>query len=209
MKHLIPNAGLALDIDDTLADTNSYWVEELYKLYPHPTMTPEDIKKAHKMLEAAPHWQEPEPQAWMKAGREEGRMQDVLPLIENANHMVEKLRAIVPVVAYITARPESVRGVTQGWLARHGFPELPLILRPEHIPHEEGTLWKAGVLHELYPQILGIVDDSHSLIANLPEDYKGVIFLYGHHEPLRTDIRVVACNTWEEVVTKAQEVFKQ
>lgn len=50
----------------------------------------------------------------------------------------------------ITARPEEDEARTRDWLKRHGFAELPLVLRDnQHYPHTESARYKADKAREL------------------------------------------------------------
>ncbi len=65
--------------------------------------------------------------------------------------MTEQVRRKIAV--YVTIRPLGVAPGTQEYLASHGFPSAPIILRPDDIAHSDGNKWKAEVLHMLYPKI--------------------------------------------------------
>lgn len=93
---------------------------------------------------------------------------------------VQELHSIIPVIAYVTIRPETVQDGTIVWLKKHGFPTAEIIARPVDIPHADGNIWKAEKFLELYPRVQGIVDDNAGLLQFLPTDYKGHVFLYTH-----------------------------
>ena len=151
-------------------------------------------------MELAPFWQTPEALQWMEEARTSDELQERIPLIADANHVVGRLHSIVPIAAYITARPECVRFGTLRWLAKHNFPHAPLIMRPTELAHGTHNQWKAGVLAALYPKVRGIVDDNPGLIAHLPSDYQGTIFLYDHPEVVRPELDIVLVPTWEHVL---------
>lgn len=202
MKKLeIKNSGIALDIDDTLSATNQFWVEKLAEHFGKPDdFSHEEIVSRYLYMEHVPFWQTAEAFAWMEMARKSDEIQEALPLIENAKHIVEQLHKIVPIAAYITARPEQVRKGTLNWLSRHSFPEAPLIMRPEHSDHADGNKWKAELLASLYPTVWGIVDDNPGIIAHLPDEYEGTVFLYGRENVEKTNINVVAVKNWEDVL---------
>lgn len=194
--------GLALDIDDTLSDTQTYWYETLSTLFGNPeNLTPREITRKYGRAEYVPFWQTPEALDWMEHARVSNDLHGQLPLIDNAHHIVQKINRIIPIVAYITARLESVHEATTRWLRKHDFPEVELITRPLSARGVDGNLWKSRVLHEMHPQIIGIVDDNPSLVDYLSVDYKGVVFLYDNVEHVRSDIHVVPCLTWDDVHT--------
>ncbi len=200
--------GLALDIDDTLCHTHIHWARELHTTFGAPHAW-EKIAFEYKWIEDYPHWKGHDGVlAWMDRARTSNEVQEEFPLIENANHMVEKIQKIVPIVAYVTARPESVREGTLRWLKKHGFPDVPLIMKPESHAFSEGSVWKATLLHELYPKVQAIVDDRPSLIRAFPAGYQGTVFLYNRERnDDRSDIRVIKCEDWEDVYLRVQEVF--
>lgn len=199
--------GIALDIDETLCATNHFWIESLANLFGNPdSLSREEIISKYRYTQNVPFWQEPEALAWMDHARNSDAMQEVLPLIENANHIVNQLQKVVPISAYITIRPQEVRNGTHKWLAQHGFPDAPLIMRPEHVAHAEGNKWKADTLVSLYPKVWGIIDDNPSLIEHLPEGYKGTIFLYDHTVVHKPGIDIVPIKAWKDVFEAVSSV---
>jgi len=198
----VTTRGIALDIDETLAATNYYWVRMLEERFGNPEHLPhKEIIRRYRYTQHVPFWQTPEALAWMEEARNSDEIQEEILLIEDADHVVERLHKVVPISAYITARPEGVRRGTKRWLARHGFPEAPLIMRPTDLIHEDSTKWKAELLASLYPTVRGIIDDNASLLLHLPENYGGTIFLYDHTEAPKTDIKVVAVKRWDDVLS--------
>ena len=67
-----------------------------------------------------------------------------------------------------------------------------------NVAHTDGNKWKAGILQELYPQIIGIIDDNAKLLEFLDKDYKGMVFLYDHHNS-DSQLNVVPCTNWLKV----------
>lgn len=80
----------------------------------------------------------------------------------------------------------------------------PVICRPNEIVHGNGNEWKAKVLQELYPRVLGIIDDNAKLLQFLNLDYKGKVFMYEHQDNLGFPY-AVACKDW---LTVYEEVKK-
>jgi len=193
--------GIALDIDETLCATNHFWIESLTERFGNPHgLSREEIVVRYRYTQNVPFWQESEALEWMEHARTSDELQEKLPLTEDANHIVNELQKVVPISAYITARPEEVRNGTQRWLTQHGFPKAPLIMRPSGATYTDGNKWKAGVLAVLYPKVWGIIDDNPGLIEHLPEDYKGTIFLYDHIGVEREGIRIVPIEKWDDVL---------
>ena len=204
----IKQKGLALDIDETLSRTNGHWFKTLIKKFGNPEkLTVEEILKNYRYTNNVPYWQAKEAHEWMEEQRHSNDMQRELPLIENANHTVEKINKIIPISAYITVRPDTVIEGTKDWLLQHNFPLAPIICRPKNVEFTQGNKWKANLLHKLYPKILGIIDDNPELLEHLPKDYKGTVFVYGL-EKIETKINAIPCKDWNTVLKEVEKKFK-
>lgn len=202
--------GLALDIDETLSWTIGYWVEDFIKRFGNPeNLTTKEIVAKYRYSHHIPYWQTPEVQERRKELTYSDSVQEELPLIENANHIVEKINKIVPIKLYLTARPTIVGNGTSKWLKTHGFPDAEITYRPEEVPHADSSKWKAQILQKLYPSIVGIIDDNPGLAEALPGDYKGVFFLYDYHEAPRNDIKVIPCPSWDDVYSAVVGEFNK
>ncbi len=198
--------GLALDIDETLSKTNIFWTESIIELFGNPeNLTPKEIVEKYRYTQNVPYWQSQEALDWMESARNSNDFQEQIPLIEDAHHIVQKINKIIPIVAYLTARPTSVVEGTQRWLDRHDFPKAKLITRPNEVPSSEGSLWKAKLLQDMYPEVIGIVDDHPFLADHLSKGYKGVVFLYDNIQHPRKDIEVISCKCWDDVYTAVLE----
>lgn len=195
--------GLALDIDETLSFTISFLVQNLIEGVSNPeNLTALEISRKYKHSDNIPYWHD-ELSKKIKADLvNSSEFYEDLPLIENANRVVNEINKILPIVAYITVRPKSAMKATQIWLDKHGFPKADLITKPNDVERIDGNKWKAGVLEYLYPQILGIVDDNPRLTDFLSKKYKGTIYLYDSTEIKRKDIKVIPCENWEDVAEK-------
>jgi len=207
-KIKITETGLGVDIDETLAWTVGHWVKEMQKLFGNPeNLTVKELVDKYSYTQNVPYWQTPEAEAWMEEKRKSDDFQKEIPLIENANHFLNKINDVIPIAAYITIRPQSVSEGTQHWLEKHNFPKAPIIFRPSKIPTKEGNKWKAKLLKELYPQIIGFIDDSAHVIEALSEDYKGKIFHY-NKIPAKTKLKVTNCDNWQAVYEEVKK-FKE
>lgn len=195
--------GLALDIDDTLSYTDHHWIEQMSTKFGNPeNLTREQVVEKYKWIEAVPYWKSKEAVSLMKKLMHSNSFQETIPLIENANYMVQKINEIVPVVTYITARPSSVARGTISWLRKHSFPAAPIIFQPFRIRHEVNHYWKANLLKSLYPEVIGIIDDSPSLADELKSiDYRGTFYLYdsGNNTKKYSKRHMFRCRTWNDV----------
>lgn len=206
----IISAGIALDMDETLAATNRFWIQELAKRFGNPdNLSADEIIARYRYTQNIPFWQSAEALAWMEEARNSDEIQTALPLIENANQVVTRLNEIVPIAAYITARPQQVRNGSLEWLAQHGFPTAPLIMRPKDLDYTEGNKWKAELLASLYPSVWAIIDDNEGLLPHLPDDYQGTVFLYDHAESPAKNLNVVAVKKWEDMLSAVSERYRQ
>jgi hypothetical protein len=209
---LSASPSLAFDIDETLSWTIGWWLERLQTLFGNPEgLSTVEMEKKYKLAQYVPYWQTPEAHAWMEKHRTDNGVQLELPLIAGAVDGVSELfhggeAAAVPLAGYITVRPRGVKAGTVAWLAEKGFPALPVLTKPDAVPFAEGNAWKGRALGRLWPQISGIVDDNPKVLAGLPPNYPGVLFLFGHHDDpaalmaSRPDVKVVHCPTWPSVV---------
>jgi len=205
LKKELKNNGLALDIDETLSFTLSHWFSELRRLFGNPEkMTVKQIIKKYRYFQNVPYWQTDKAKAWADEARYSNDLQVELPLIENSNRLVQKVNKVKPIVVYLTTRPEIVTEGTARWLKKHGFPSSPIIARPTKIPHEKGNGWKAKTLNYLYPEVEGIIDDQPALVEKLPGSYKGTVYLYDSKDSPRSDLKVIPCKSWSDVLKEVK-----
>ena len=204
--HLSKNniRGLALDIDETLSNTTETWLKFFFERYGNPeNLTTHQFVQKYLYIENAPYYKTPEMKKILIDLFHTPSAYEDLGLMENCQEIVSQINQIIPVVAYITMRPESVKESTKKWLERHNFPKAQIVTRPDNLPHEQQTDWKAAVVEKLYPNIVGIVDDNHNFIEKLSIGYKGKIFLYNNNKKLnRPDLNIISCPTWTAVLDK-------
>lgn len=196
--------GLALDIDETLSNTAETWLKDFFEKHGNPeNLTPLQFIKKYLYIENAPYFQTPVVKKMLDDFCQSPLAYENLGLMENCKEVVNQINQIIPIAAYITMRPAAVLESTQKWLKKNNFPNAPIITRPNNLPREQSTSWKATVLEELYPNIIGIVDDNHSFIEKLSHGYKGKIFLYNNTRQIdRTDLNIISCPTWDCVLAK-------
>ena len=78
-------------------------------------------------------------------------------------------------------------------------------MRPKNVKLEDSNEWKANLLEELSPTIMGLVDDNPGVIEYLSKNYEGTIFLYDYEE-YESDLDVRACRDWEGVYEEVKRV---
>ena len=196
-------SGLALDIDETLAATNVAWFERLVDLFGNPEgLTLSQLIAKYHLAQNNPHWQSAEARAWMHRQRTAPEAQDGLPVIAGAVEGAHSLARTTGVVAYLTVRPTSVDAHTIAWLRAAGFPDRPVVAKPDRVPFEDGNRWKAEALCRLWPQVTGIVDDNPKVPAFAGRAYPGDVFLFGRDGVEPDHEWAIPCKTWADVVEK-------
>lgn len=205
------SAGIALDIDDTLSETLLYWMKGLQENFGSPeNLQPKQLVKKYKHTRNVPQWNTPEALEYITELCNSDSLQEVIPVMEEAIEGVQRISSIVPIAAYITARPNSVLNGTKKWLQKYGFPEAPLITRPPTVSIPDGMKWKAQILMSNFPHVQGIIDNDVVLADNLPPEYQGYFFLL--HDDVNKHIahdRILLCPDWESVVQQVQTVFSR
>lgn len=200
--------GLAVDIDETLSWTVGHWVELMQEKFGNPeNLSAKEMVEKYRYTQHVPYWQGEEVARWIDEKIHSDEHQEELPLIEDANVYLKKISEIMPISAYITIRPKTVQAGTQNWLAKHGFPDAPVVFRPDEVAHHDGNQWKAGLLENLYPTVLGMIDDNAKLLDYLDDDYPGTIFLYDH-SVADSRLDVIACKHWLNVYEAVKTKYR-
>ena len=197
--------GLALDIDETLSRTNTIYFERLFKKFGNPeNLSVNDAITKYRTTHGVPYWQTDEVKAHLTDLRRDHDMHTEIAMIEGASDAICEISKHIPCVCYITARTESVRKPTQEWLDANGFPNIPLIMRPDSVDDAHIQTWKGPVLEYLYPEVVGILDDNSAVAAALSPEYKGVLFLYDSETVPDIHVRTIACPTWDAAIAAVQ-----
>lgn len=203
-------AGLCTDIDDTVADTNRFWTQNMIKKFGNPEkLGPDELIKKYRYVKNIPYWQCEEVERWITNQHTSNYGVLAIPLIKDANNAIHKINEIYPMIGYLTGRQESTLCGTKKWLSDHSFPELHILNQPtDYVMHElgvsNGNEWKAKTLEYLFPQITGTIDDNEGLLTYLSPDYEGTIYLFSHEFCEDTDLNVVCCPDWNEVINEVK-----
>lgn len=202
---------LALDIDETLSATSTYWFEKLLSIFWNPeNLTAEQMASKYHLCQNVPYWKwNTEIFDLMYKFREDNDFQTNIPIIEWTNLHYSKIHSeIISILSYITVRPDVVVDGTSRWLDSHDFPKAELIHIPYELEYLFWNLWKACVLDVLYPNIVWIVDDNPSLIKMLPQRYKWEIFLFNKKELCDySHINIHISENIEQVIRNIEKVF--
>lgn len=209
MDNLIIEKGLAVDIDETLSWTIGYWIEEMQNKFGNPeNLTIKEMVEKYRYTQNVPYWQHEEALQWIDEKINSNETQESLPLIEGSSAYLNRINKIIPIVTYITIRPERVLEGTKNWLTKHNFPLAPVICRPNKLAYSNGNEWKAKILEELYPRVLGIIDDNAKLLQFLSPNYKGKVFMYDHNDNLGFPF-AVACKDWLTVYNEVEKYISR
>lgn len=194
--------GLAYDIDCTLADTRAHFFELMWRYFPVKGTDVQELQRKHYYVEHVPDWQSnPAALDQIREFRTSNEFQDDIPLLDNSPRYLWQIHLRIPTACYATGRPEVVLPGTERWLARHEFPQAPVLIRPHHEPLQRWVYWKAELLTRLFPEVLGIIeDDPRFPDAAHDVGYQGKIFLVGQERYEGRHQHTVACPSWKEVV---------
>lgn len=203
----IETTGLLLDIDNTLAATSRFFFCSLAERFGLPEG--ESVESLHERYHYSwrvPHWQHDEARAWDNAQEHSVEFHEQMTPIAEAQRGVLEVQEFVPITAYVTTRPELLREVTRSWLLRHGFPDAPLVMRPNEMSPKSGNQWKVHQVHSFFATSFGIVDDHVDVARGLAGEYAGSIFHYNGNPLVEVPARVTSCSSWQSIVTAVERV---
>lgn len=200
--------GLAVDIDETLSWTIYSLASELIAKFGSPeNLAVEEIISKYRYTWNVPYWQTPEIKDWTRNRLYDNEFQRNLLVVSGADTYLKKVNEIVPVSAYLTARPRSVLNGTLDWLKKYDFPDAPVVTRPDTVDRYMSNKWKAGMLEALFPKLLGLIDDNDGILQYLSNSYPCSIFLFEHQETPKSRLNLVACPEWEDVHREVRKRF--
>lgn len=192
--------GIALDIDETLSDTISSYFQIIMDEFGNPeNLSAAQMADKYRHSSKVPYWKDDEMITRFREGLR--RSHDVfanLKPIKGSAENVQKINEIIPIKAYITARPQMLTQTTKNWLESNNFPQAPVYLSPDDYDFSKTSIWKAEKLLELYPEVIGIVDDNPDFIEHLPANYPGQILMFWNkYQGNRPNI--INHDTWDEI----------
>lgn len=147
--------GLALDIDDTLADTARHTFQLAKQVFPHD-LTVDELLFKYRQPGEVPEWQTPEVTQWLEQHLGNAEYLNEMPVMSGAQPVVKRLSQKIPITCYITSRQHYTREMTLDWLARHEFPLAPLITRSADVIAKN---WKFAELKKNFTQSVCLIDD--------------------------------------------------
>ena len=193
--------GIALDIDETLSDTITYYFSLIMNEFGNPeNLSTEAMVNKYRHSSRVPYWRDdPEVSKFREGLRRSHQVFANLSPVKDSVANVQKIHQILPIKAYITARPQVLASTTKDWLKANNFPDAPVYFAPDHLDYAQTPLWKAQKLAELYPEIIALVDDNPEFIEHLPKDYLGKILMFWNkYEGDRSNI--INHATWDEIL---------
>jgi hypothetical protein len=206
---MFPFAGkFSSDIDQTICWTRKPWFEAVDERFPGlltaSGLSIDEAIARHYYAHKVPAWGRPEIVAYALWIFEQSSFYERLPVIpgavETMNWLADNDRLASP--GYVTARPSASKEATVEWLARNGFPSIPLVTKADGIPPANNNIWKARTLHNLhaYSNVRGIIDDDARLHQQLSAiGYRGTHIVFGH-EPFEADgVEAYRCEDWPAV----------
>ncbi len=189
--------GLIVDIDDTLCDTTKYWIAIFQQCFGNPEgLTPEQMFIKYHYVQNVPYWQSNDVSSTIYRYTNSNSFQHQLPLIANANHFLKEISAKLPIICYLTKRPESVRAGTEFWLNKFSFPSAEICFRPPSVTFEKGNHWKTDYIKQLEDKVIGIIDDDEHLIRLIQRNSNLHLFLFGKSKIEMPMLRVYPSADW-------------
>jgi len=193
--------GILLDIDNTLTRTSWSFFSGIAERFGVPAgETVEGLYNRYHYSWRVPHWQTDETARWASEQEWSNEFHAKMEAINGASDGVTALSKIVPVSAYVTTRPESMREVTAEWLSRHGFPDAPMMMRPSDILPKAGNQWKVEQIKACLPNTFGLVDDHADIVRGLSNGYGGRVFHFSANQFVADSPKILPCSDWGEVV---------
>lgn len=196
--------GLALDIDDTIADTSRACIRHMLEKFGQHPLTIEEIRTRYGYPSLVPEWQLPQYQSTLQSLYQSTRLyQHVQPLPGAIAH-THQLATIAPIQCYITSRMTHLHDLTAEWLERHDFPAAPLICRPPEIQEPD---WKIRFLvHEKY-HLVGIVDNELYVPSDVDFHFR-LFELVEHQKISPAHPALEICDSWQTVIEKLRQSIK-
>lgn len=158
---------LAIDIDDTLADTAYTIMAQMSQKFG----VPEEIENIQELMRVyfqpgeVTYWHQPSASEWLFKTYNDPLFIGKLPVIPEAVYGVNQLLTSYQIDCYITSRPPHLYDASKAWISLHGFPEAPVVVRPllESRPN-----WKLRFLSTRQTPVWGLIDDDPQAFLKPP-----------------------------------------
>ncbi len=190
--------GLIVDIDDTLSETTKFWISVFQEKFGNQEgLSVDDMYRKYHYVQNVPYWKGQDVDSLIHKYINSNHFQMKLPMISNSNTVLSQIALEVPIICYLTKRPETVRKGTETWLLKYNFPKAPLLMKPKSIPDRDGNIWKAKFINTQMNKNVGIIDDDKNLVYLLERDKSTRYFLFGIENHNSPAINVYPCVTWD------------
>jgi len=191
--------GLAVDIDDTLADTAGTCIRLMFQEFGAPPgETWETLLARYHQPDRVEAWKDTPASDWLQERLADPDFLLALESITEASQQISRIAEQVPISVYISSRLDTHQKTTEDWLKKHNFPPAPLVTRPDKVRERH---WKLEYLAQHFPNIWGLVDDDIDANLLTQTSYRGKLFLIGRTAELRESIfqpQVVNVKSWEQ-----------
>lgn len=189
------NAGLAVDIDDTLCATSRVCMELMAKEL--GTVTPFEVDqfvRKYRQPMDAPDWQTLAGEEWLKRHLlNPDFLLDLKPSVPALTSLIA-INEFLPITCYISSREHLMHDATQLWLDKHHFPVAELVTRPSNM---NNPAWKINYLNEHFPKIWGLIDNEIQIKSD--QNFGGHLLQlqpFDNHD--HSDHRVINLHSWED-----------
>lgn len=192
---------VTVDVDDTLVGTIFLIIKSaLAAGYPNPARLSAEEMYAKYRHGRIPGWSDG---CYTKIMLENEFDRDVEALPRAKETLEAILEYGIEIACYLTARAEQIRPRTVEMLARLGFPERPVIMRPKNMPYEATHAWKAEILKSMQPEVVAHIDDHPDVASLTRAGFQGKLYVFGlEHSSCEV---VIGCPTWEHVWENIQK----
>lgn len=205
---------IVFDVDDVVTRTGPHWIGRAIQKFGMRRIlqghSATEVHMNYRYLEYCP-WlhEDAEVMAWLATLPRDPDSYACDP-VEDALEVISLIHErILPIGAYLTARPDVMAWLTITWLRMHKFPEAPVIHRPNEMHYEQAHAWKKSVLRSGYPRVVGIVEDHPKMPEHLFGDdpYEGELYHFTH---TRTSAhpRVTTCPTHQDLLEALANRYK-
>lgn len=153
---------LAVDIDDTLADTARHTFALAKKTFNHE-LTVEELLFRYDQPGDVPEWQTSEVAEWLEKHLGSAEYLSTMPLVPAAQSVLSSLSKNFILCCYITSRQHYMKEMTINWLAHHNLPQSTVITRGYYVKEKN---WKIIELKKRFESPQYLIDDSLGSIPN-------------------------------------------
>jgi len=189
--------GLAIDIDDTLADTAVACFQVIYEKYGQLTdKSLTELIAQYRQPGSVPAWQTIQIQTLIRNTIEDPDWLSQVPPIESAATVIQRLSTTVPVSLYISSRLTHHQSVTEKWLLAHGFPLAPVKLRTID---ETRPNWKLAFLAAMYPDTYGLIDNELGFLPVEKHEYRGRLLWFNRYHTPTLHPQLLEFSDWQSI----------